>query len=461
MTHFSYLIRINVKFDLCDINLTLKIFSHLGSWTIVIHLLCFTVVDECSPPKAKRVMLPASQSQQSAVRVDRRGNVHSAKNTFKSVGVTPTKSRLTPSKSKSFSESTSFNNSLNSVKHLSRNSVQSSTKLSKSLTCDNSPVSKGILPTRRKSSRRRSASVGSSIDFETDDSPDLEELTKSRFAKVNDTITKSKKFSKLHTNTVLPSGKSKSRRSLIDEESSDLDGTFTIDPASNNIPPSVIPCVDCVSEYTRSKDTVITLLSVKPCNKCVKDEEMTSQSIRKNGDCYCTEIEPAQKYTTCIDSLQTGSQSEYGPENDSGTSTIVDQSANSVASLASVSTLVDGQNLSQDISQSEENSQNIPANRSQVQINDARVDNKCSRSVGMNCGHINSGTVTKISSTSGSLLQTTVTKTSTTKEDSCNGDNKAVRAIMFEKEEKASTPSKGMMIKLISFKSLRRKRMLD
>ncbi|XP_053384514.1 kinesin-like protein KIF18A isoform X2 [Mercenaria mercenaria] len=411
----------------------------------------FKVVDECSPPKAKRVMLAACPPQQSAGRVDRHGYSHPTKGSYRP-GPTPTKSRFTPSKSRSFNESSS---SYNSGKNVTKNTAQNNSRVSRN-PLTNSSASKTSFD-RKRNFHRRSASVGSSADFETDESQELEELSKSRFTKLNDTITKSKKFSHLHSK----SGKSGARRSLIKEDDSDHDGTFTIDPELNSIPVSVIPCIDCEGEQTGAKNTVILSDSVKSCNKCAVQMKMNSENIKSsdnrnstNGNsvvdtsqtsrpCQCgmSDIEPAQRYTTCIENLQT----DYGPENDSGTSTIVDQSANSVTSLASVSTLVEGQNLSQNLSQSEDSGLVNEHNSCTTHNRDPSLDNEIKHTVNTKCQQINSGTVTKINSKSNSLSQGTVTKSTTTVTMVTEGDKeiKALRSIKFDNNENIHTPIKG------------------
>ncbi|XP_060552819.1 kinesin-like protein KIF18A isoform X2 [Ruditapes philippinarum] len=407
----------------------------------------FKVVDECSPPKAKRVMLPASQPPQSTSKVYRPGGGQSARGSYKT-GLTPTKSRFTPSKSRSFTESSS---SYNSVKNLTKNTGQNNSKVSRNLLGENKTnTSVSKKPNDRKRNlHRRSASVGSSVDFDTDESLELEAMPKSRFNKINDTMTKCKKFSSSHSKSSMSLVKSHTRRILIVEEESNHDGTFTIDPDCLDIPASVIPCVDCDSENNKSVKISVVSDSYKTCHKCAKEMNVNSYNNIKldNGICdtrstslktsHCGElnVEPAQRYTTCVEQLPV----DYGPENDSGTSTIVDQSANSVTSLASLSTLVDGQNLSQNLSSSEDS--NLHEQTICTKHKRDSLEMKHMESVDNKLVKVNSGTVTK--TVTNTVQQETVTKSVNVGVSEGDREAKAVRCIKFDNIENNHTPTKG------------------
>ena len=397
------------------------------TFTIILSHL-FSVVDECSPPKAKRVMLPASQPQQSAGRVYKPGASQPSRGSYKT-GLTPTKSRYTPSKSRSFTESSS---SYNSVKNSVRNTVQNSSKVSRNLLGENkmtSSVSKSS-SVRKRNMHRRSASVGSSVDFDTDESVELDAMPKSRFNRINDTITKCKNFSVSHSKSTRSVVKSHVRRSLIAEEECSHDGTFTIDPDSVDIPESVIPCIDCENGNKSVRNSVN--VEDKSCHKCAIERKLKTDKVDNNG--ITLNVEPAQRYTTCIEHLP----ADYGLENESGTSTIVDQSANSVTSLASLSTLVDGQNLSQNLSAAEDNLDNGQSTSERLKSNSLEI--KCEESVDSKCVKINSGTVTKTST----VPKGTVTKSTNVETTEGDREAKAVRCIKFDNIENNHTPTRGM-----------------
>ncbi|KAH3877279.1 hypothetical protein DPMN_001142 [Dreissena polymorpha] len=128
----------------------------------------------------------------------------------------------------------------------------------------------------------------------------------------------------------LPSNLASGGGETIPEADSDnLDNTFTIEPTVN---PEVLPHVDST------------------CHTSVNKSNLMNEHGETVADVYNPDPEPALNYSNCVDESRTGLSNNLG-ENDSGTSTIVDQSANSVTSLASVSTLVDGpQNSSQNLS---------------------------------------------------------------------------------------------------------------
>ncbi|XP_052270008.1 uncharacterized protein LOC127871276 isoform X2 [Dreissena polymorpha] len=266
-------------------------------------------VDECSPPKAKRMMLAPSCSQPAAMRVKGHRGV-----------TTPNQSRSNV-RSKSQSEGSSQRHRLPSNlasggggNHRDNNCPQKTEYPSR-------VFSNSSRRPANNSRSKLSNSVNTSDDFE--DSCPASDITKSKFSHVNDTITKCKKFSNLHV-------KSDSVQETIPEADSDnLDNTFTIEPTVN---PEVLPHVDST------------------CHTSVNKSNLMNEHGETVADVYNPDPEPALNYSNCVDESRTGLSNNLG-ENDSGTSTIVDQSANSVTSLASVSTLVDGpQNSSQNLS---------------------------------------------------------------------------------------------------------------
>ncbi|WAR02744.1 KI18A-like protein [Mya arenaria] len=154
------------------------------------------------------------------------------------------------------------------------------------------------------------------------------------------------------------------------------------------------------------------------------------------------QVEPALNYSNCVEESQTGLPVSLG-ENESGTSTIVDQSANSVASLASVSTLIDGpQNLSQNLSGTEETSQcgerqgrdNVIELNSTILCGDARPE-----TVSKSLKH---KTVTKSKSTETGVKSYTVTKSSQVGSEK-PVVSKAMRSIQFDDSEKSPHQGKS------------------
>lgn len=381
------------------------------------HLYYFyPAVDECSPPKPKRVCLDNKTPQIGAARVDRHGNTQSQKRMNQSA-ITPIKSRHTPSKSQSFCVSRSLNNTTTTNNRVKDNKVLQSSVQNRGNT------SSAKMMNNRKN-HSRSASVGSSIDFENESSDSSAEFVKSRFSKLNDTISKKEKFSHLHVKPKT-SLMEASKVEIDEADGQNLDGTFTIDPSVNDVSVSDIPCVDCADSQVCTKCDVLKKnvsksvinLDSKSCVKCEKNCD--SNQLHNGEGCNCSKlaVEPAQKYSSCIGEIQTGSQ--YGLENDSGASTIVNQSSNSVASLASVSTLIDGQNLSQNLSSTEESILCVgPAsqNESKSSNTDTVKVTKCS------------------SSNSSSQLGQTTTKGSV--DNDSQKENKVKRSINFDSSQR-------------------------
>lgn len=261
----------------------------------------------------------------------------------------------------------------------------------------------------------------------------------SKFSKINDTITKSKKFSNLYvkSDTV--------QNSKNGKEKETLDDTFTIDPSVNPLPEAVIPHVEesesgkDVNEFHNRRLSTAVIDKTKCARKlscsdqsltCNFSENNRLTGSRESDHCHSLNVEPAENYSYCVED-QTGSNVNC-EQNDSGASTLVDQSANSVGSLASISTLVDGgkQNLSQNLSGVEEKSEiEVKENISHVAIN----SNTCVKEK-PTVKRLSSETVTK---SKPDILDVRLNN-STDK-----GASKVVRSIKFDNMEK-STPHKGL-----------------
>ena len=243
----------------------------------------------------------------------------------------------------------------------------------------------------------------------------------SKFSKINDTMTKCKKFSNLHVkpNQVTNEGTG----------SSPLEDTFTIDPEVNPLPVSQIPHVDREGDDNvgcnrRLSNAVID--GKQMCLKRMSAEMKCSQNSKNDRDGPCLHVEPALDYSYCVDNLQAGTVEG----NDSGASTLIDQSANSIGSLASVSTLIDGQNRSQNLSGMEDKPQ-LNENSTEITVRAGVIN-----------GH--------------RKLSATIT---TSKPDVLNIEiegpasekcvNKVIRAMKFDNandKENTRTPNKGIII---------------
>lgn len=392
-----------------------------------ILFLYISAVDECSPPKAKRVMV-SQNSFQPASRV--------FQNQTQKQLITPNKRKMF--RSHSHSETSSLRNSKS-------NSFRDS-DTNRNVKCF---TQKNL--TNSKSAVLQKANVHTDED---DKSPDRNIPTGSRFSQINDTITKSKKYSHLY---VRPTCQQDTEKEYGKES---LDDTFTIDPSVNPLPESAIPHVDDgnVRKCDIGSRNVCGSVIAKGSCKCAQSLTINGQTCSRN--CHsprnsvpllnCSQankscesqgiqsetshiVEPAENYSYCVDEPQIGSQPSSG-ENDSGTSTLVDQSNNSVGSLASVSTLVDGgQNLSQNLSGLDDK-----ADGEEKGV----TNNKHVPSTSTEKLHREERSKSKVSSTTVIKPRPDVLETKETASmEKCV--NKAIRSIKFDNTENAPSPSGG------------------
>ena len=171
------------------------------------------------------------------------------------------------------------------------------------------------------------------VDEIDEKSPEEDYVPKQKFLKLNDTITKCKKYVRLHTveTETQNSGASSSKAGL--NETFNLDGTFTMDPSNSSVPLSVVPCVD----------------GIQPAVCCAEWQCRNSKFLSETGsrDSLCPNQFEINRNTSCDKCKcaikphsETGSLSYCcDPNDDSGASTLVN-------SQATVSTLNDSQNLS-------------------------------------------------------------------------------------------------------------------
>ncbi|XP_052801091.1 uncharacterized protein LOC128231881 [Mya arenaria] len=407
-------------------------------------------VDECSPPKAKRMMLAPSRSQQPAGRVNHRGqreviipNTQGPRFKHRSQSESYGRRRRSFSQPESQMDKKSFNSSGNNGKCRDHRVTDN-----RSRSFNNSSKHKNF--TKSDSQKPVSGeSVRTTVDHvnANEDASPERDLSHSKFSHINDTITKCKKFSHIHH--VNPND---IQETISEEESEKLDDTFTIDPNENCIPSSILPHVDDIDISSVSKSVIkenenSALCSYanknSPVKSMTKTHSYTSNLCEAGGlnstfscDSDSRQVEPALNYSNCVEESQTGLPVSLG-ENESGTSTIVDQSANSVASLASVSTLIDGpQNLSQNLSGTEETSQcgerqgrdNVIELNSTILCGDARPE-----TVSKSLKH---KTVTKSKSTETGVKSYTVTKSSQVGSEK-PVVSKAMRSIQFDDSEKS------------------------
>ena len=410
-------------------------------------------MDECSPPKAKRRMLSSSSGpQSSAGRVNARGH-REGMTSNRSFGRSGSQSQHSGRRRRSLSQpETQLDRKLvnsgnaGSMDKRPLNNTQSGRSQNAGRGGKNSDrvfnSSSNQKSVRGESVKSRQALASSSLDCEDDNDDESPEiiLKESKFSKINDTITKCKKFSHLHVKPTMDK--------VTEEKEENLDNTFTIDPSDNLIPLSVIPHVDdvpctCVTASTSLSVINSESLSNKCTASCAKvlsrscsyTENLCMAGVSNSQDQDSLLVEPAMNYSNCVDESQTGLP-KNNIENDSGTSTIVDQSANSVTSLASLSTLVDGQeNLSQNLSEVEENS----LNKTKIVITEDRREFSSSQIEKLQ----GSLTVTKSKPTETDSKSLTVTKGS-------NVDTgqpvlkKAMRSIKFDDLDNTSYLRKGL-----------------
>ena len=183
------------------------------------------------------------------------------------------------------------------------------------------------------------------VDEIDEKSPEEDYAPKAKFLKLNDTITKCKKYVRLHT------AEQEGRTSLASSNNSELnetftlDGTFTMDPSSSCVPRFVVPCVDSLqsSKVSVCKSEVIE--SCPEC-KCRKSQVVNKTASSKNSCLNPFEIKRKTPCDTCKCAIEPHSEIEStspshfpDPNDDSGASTLVN-------SQATVSTLSDSQNLS-------------------------------------------------------------------------------------------------------------------
>ena len=172
------------------------------------------------------------------------------------------------------------------------------------------------------------------VDEIDEKSPEEDFVPKPKFLKLNDTITKCKKYVRLHTvETETQNSEANSKAGL--NETFNLDGTFTMDPSNSSVPLSVVPCVD----------------GIQPAVSCVECQCRNSKFVRETGsrDSLCPnqfEINRETSCDKCKCAIKPHSETEPGslslccdPNDDSGASTLVN-------SQATVSTLNDSQDLS-------------------------------------------------------------------------------------------------------------------
>ena len=173
------------------------------------------------------------------------------------------------------------------------------------------------------------------VDEIDEKSPEEDYVPKQKFLKLNDTITKCKKYVRLHTveTETQNSGASSSKAGL--NETFNLDGTFTMDPLNSSVPLSVLPCVD----------------GIQPAISCAECRCRNSKFVNETGSrsSLCPnqfEINRKTSCDKCKCAIKPLSETEPGslshccdPNDDSGASTLVN-------SQATVSTLNGSQNLS-------------------------------------------------------------------------------------------------------------------
>ena len=173
------------------------------------------------------------------------------------------------------------------------------------------------------------------VDEIDEKSPDEDYVPKQKFLKLNDTITKCKKYVRLHTveTETQNSGASSSKVGL--NETFNLDGTFTMDPSNSSVPLSVVPCVD----------------GIQPAVSSAESQCRNSKFVSETGsrDSLCPNQFEINRNTSCDKckcAIKPHFETEPGslshccdPNDDSGASTLVN-------SQATVSTLNDSQNLS-------------------------------------------------------------------------------------------------------------------
>lgn len=180
------------------------------------------------------------------------------------------------------------------------------------------------------------------VDEIDDKSPEDDYVPKTKFTKINDTITKCKKYVRLHTADLVKNEELASHSEL--NESYNLDGTFTLDPSSSNVPLSAIPCVDNVPSAHHSSECSNSAhfcqcakLETEFSNRNPDYRNTNNRFSMLNRNSTCDKCKCAVKPHS---ETLTGSQhGAHDPNDDSGASTLVN-------SQATVSTLSDSQNLS-------------------------------------------------------------------------------------------------------------------
>ena len=181
------------------------------------------------------------------------------------------------------------------------------------------------------------------VDEIDENSPEEVFAPKSKFTKLNDTITKCKKYVKLHSSDSKKSENVASNSGL--NGTFTLDSTFTMDPAASQVPLSAVPNVDTLmsaQKNTSHCDRVGQFPSQK-C-QCVKlhNEPLSRNPDTNNGINGVTENSICDKCSCFVKTHYdvTGSQIDtQDPNDDSGTSTLMN-------SQATVSTLNNSQELS-------------------------------------------------------------------------------------------------------------------
>ena len=160
------------------------------------------------------------------------------------------------------------------------------------------------------------------VDEIDEKSPDEVFVPKSKFTKLNDTITKCKKYVKVHCLDAVNSEKTASNN--------ELNGTFTMDPEASQIPLSAVPNVDSLQLCRCVKSQIETLNGNPVTNNGIHaGSNMNENSVCAKCSCL---VKPHSDIT--------GSQLEsHDPNDDSGTSTLMN-------SQATVSTLNNSQDLS-------------------------------------------------------------------------------------------------------------------
>ena len=181
------------------------------------------------------------------------------------------------------------------------------------------------------------------VDEVDDKSPEDDYVPKSKFTKINDTITKCKKSVRLHTSEMKVNEKSAGNCKSELNETFSLDGTFTMDPSSSHVPLSAVPCVDNISSAQQNICNIDkqTLPSASSC-QCSKSR----RNINGNFESVVSENNKQSNCDMCKCAIEPHSEIHSGsglqscdPNDDSGASTLIN-------SQATVSTLRDSQNLS-------------------------------------------------------------------------------------------------------------------